>query len=217
MPVEIWFAYNNGEETLQLPVNPSELKVSAGSANETASVQRLGQITVMQDPVLRTYELSSHFPKHYGPYCAYKDIPSPRRCIDRLETWKNSGHPVQFIVITPEKDKELTVPVTIESLSYREIAGDVGSLYYELSLREYKYVKPRVVETKQENGRTVAEVSGKGQRPSQAVRPKTVTVKPGDTLWAIERRVGVPYAKIAAANGIAPPYTIRPDQVLVIP
>jgi nucleoid-associated protein YgaU len=217
MPVEIWFAYNNGEETLQLPVNPSELKTSAGSANETASVQRLGQITVIQDPVLRTYELSSHFPKHYGPYCAYKDIPSPRKSIDRLETWKNSGHPVQFIVITPEKDKELTVPVTIESLAYREIAGDVGSLYYELSLREYKYVKPRVVETKQENGRTVAEVSGKGQRPSQAVKPKTVTVKPGDTLWAIERRVGVPYAKIAAANGIAPPYTIRPNQVLVIP
>jgi len=217
MPVEFWFTYNNGEETLWLPVNPSELKVSAGSANETVSVQKLGQVTVIQDPVLRTYELASHFPKHYGPYCAYKDIPSPRKAIDRLETWKNSGSPVQFVVITQEKYKEITVPVTIESLSYREIAGDVGSIYYELSLREFKYTKPRSVETKQENGETVAEVSNKGQRPNPKVKPKTYTVKAGDTLWAIERRVGVPYEKIAAANGIKPPYTIRPNQVLVIP
>lgn len=226
MSVEFWFTFDSGKESLRLPVNPSELKVSVGSANETVSVQKLGQITVIQDPVLKTYELSSHFPKHYGPYCSYANFPPPVNGIGMLEKWKNSGFPVQFVVINKEKDKEskqekemdrMTVPVTIESLSYREIAGDVGSIYYDLSLREFKYTKPRVIETKQENGQTVAEISDKGQRPDQSVKPKAYTVKAGDTLWAIQRKVGVQYEKIAAANGIKPPYTIYPNQVLVIP
>ncbi|WP_435170352.1 LysM peptidoglycan-binding domain-containing protein [Paenibacillus glycanilyticus] len=216
MPVEFWFTYNNGAESLWLPVNPSELKVTAGSANETVTVQGLGQVTVIQDPVLKTYEFSSHFPQHYGPYCAYKDIPPPKKCVDQLETWKFSGFPVQFVIINPEGQK-LTVAVTIESLSYREIAGDIGSIYYELSLREFKYTKPRAIETKEENGQKVAEISSKGQRPNQTVKPASYTVKKGDTLWAIDRMVGVPYEKIAAANGIKPPYTIYPNQVLVIP
>ncbi|MGM0883713.1 MAG: LysM peptidoglycan-binding domain-containing protein [Bacillota bacterium] len=236
MSVEFWFTFDNGKESLWLPVNPSELKVSVGSANETVSVQKLGQITVIQDPVLKTYELSSHFPIHYGPFCAHTNIQPPMNEIGKLEKWKNSGFPVQFIVINKEKDKEkekesnkeqeqvketetgrMTVPVTIESLSYREIAGDVGSIYYDLSLREFKYTKPRAIETKQKNGQTVAEISDKGQRPDQSVKPKAYTVKAGDTLWAIDRKVGVPYEKIAAANGIKPPYTIYPNQVLVIP
>ncbi|MUT65318.1 LysM peptidoglycan-binding domain-containing protein [Paenibacillus sp. NEAU-GSW1] len=216
MPVEFWFTFNNGAESLWLPVNPSELKVSAGSANETVSVQKLGQITVIQDPVLRTYEFASHFPKHYGPYCSYVNIKPPMKGIEQLEKWKNSGYPVQFVVIHSEEEK-MTLPVTIESLSYREMAGDVGSIYYELSLREFKYTKPRVIETKKENGQTVAEISNKGQRPDQSVKPKSYTVKTGDSLWAIQMRVGVPYEKIAAANGIKPPYTIYPNQVLVIP
>ncbi|MDQ0112325.1 LysM peptidoglycan-binding domain-containing protein [Paenibacillus harenae] len=216
MPVEFWFTYNNGAESLWLPVTPSELKVTSGSANETVTVQGLGQVTVMQDPVLKTYEFSSHFPQQYGPYCAYKDIPPPKKGIDQLEKWKFSGFPVQFVIINPE-GKKLTVPVTIESLSYREIAGDIGSIYYDLSLREFKYTKPRAIETKEENGQKVAEISNKGQRPNQAVKPKSYTVKNGDTLWAIDRKVGVPYEKIAAANGIKPPYTIYPAQVLVIP
>lgn len=45
----------------------------------------------------------------------------------------------------------------------------------------------------------------------------TYTVQNGDTLSAIAARFGTTYQSIAEANGIVPPYTIYPGQVLKIP
>ncbi|WP_332108477.1 peptidoglycan DD-metalloendopeptidase family protein [Pseudomonas parafulva] len=54
-------------------------------------------------------------------------------------------------------------------------------------------------------------------RNSSAPKRPTVTsgqyvVKPGDTLFSIAFRYGWDYKELAARNGIAPPYTIRPGQ-----
>ena len=43
---------------------------------------------------------------------------------------------------------------------------------------------------------------------------KTVTVKSGDTLFAISRRIGVNVYKLAKINSIDAPYVIRPGQIL---
>lgn len=216
MSVEIWLSFNNTLETIQLPVNPAELSVKMGSANESVSVQRLGQVSIIQDPVLKTFEFSSQFPKNYGPYCEYWLIPDPQKTVEVLEGWKNSGFPIQFTVING-KDTIWDLPVTIESFNVKEIAGDVGTLYYDLSLQEYKYVQARTVETKTENGQTKAKVSKKGKRSNPRMKPKSYTVKAGDNLWTIGRKVGVDYQIIAEANHLKPPYTIKPNQVLMIP
>lgn len=214
--VEIYLTFNGSEDGICLPVNPSEISIQAGSANESVSVQRLGEVTIIQDPVLKTFSFSSQFPKHYGPYCVYKGIPEPYEAVAKIEKWKSSGFPVQFIVINPNGlDWDLTV--TIESITYKEIAGDVGTVYYDLSLKEYRYIKPRTLETKQVNGQTKVKVSQKGKRPNPKIKPKSYMVKAGDSLWTISRRVGVAYEKIAEANGIKAPYTIYPNQVLMIP
>lgn len=46
---------------------------------------------------------------------------------------------------------------------------------------------------------------------------KTYTVVKGDTLAAIARKYGTHYSKIASINHIAPPYKIKPGQVLKLP
>lgn len=56
-------------------------------------------------------------------------------------------------------------------------------------------------------------------RNSSAPKRPTVTsgqyvVKPGDTLFSIAFRYGWDYKELAARNGIAPPYTIRPGQAI---
>jgi murein DD-endopeptidase MepM/ murein hydrolase activator NlpD len=60
-----------------------------------------------------------------------------------------------------------------------------------------------------------------GQAPPafapQRAEPVTVTVQRGDTLIGIARRHGVALAPLAVANGLAPPYVIRPGQVLHVP
>ncbi|MFA5122402.1 peptidoglycan DD-metalloendopeptidase family protein [Zavarzinia sp.] len=49
------------------------------------------------------------------------------------------------------------------------------------------------------------------------VAARTHTVAPGDTVYNIAKRYGVDQASLMAANGIAPPYTIKLGQVLRIP
>jgi murein DD-endopeptidase MepM/ murein hydrolase activator NlpD len=50
--------------------------------------------------------------------------------------------------------------------------------------------------------------------PTQARR---VAVAPGDTVYAISRRLGVPTRAIILANGLEPPFEVRPGQVLILP
>ena len=47
-------------------------------------------------------------------------------------------------------------------------------------------------------------------------KSRTVTVAPGDTLYAISRRYDVPSKVIIARNGIAPPYVLTAGQILVL-
>jgi len=44
----------------------------------------------------------------------------------------------------------------------------------------------------------------------------TYVVQPGDTLYSIARRFGTTVGALAALNGIAPPYTIKVGQVLIV-
>lgn len=56
--------------------------------------------------------------------------------------------------------------------------------------------------------------------PRQAappVAPVVVAVLPGDTLSGIARRNDIDWRELAAANGLAPPYTVRPGQKLMLP
>ncbi|WP_291297519.1 LysM domain-containing protein, partial [Elioraea sp.] len=50
-----------------------------------------------------------------------------------------------------------------------------------------------------------------------SAEPVTVIVQRGDTLLAIARRHNVGLQPLASVNGLAPPYRIRPGQVLHVP
>ena len=44
--------------------------------------------------------------------------------------------------------------------------------------------------------------------------PATISVEPGDTVYAISKRYGVPMRQIIERNGLAPPYRLQPGQKL---
>lgn len=50
-----------------------------------------------------------------------------------------------------------------------------------------------------------------------APAPPSVTVRPGDTVYGIARRYGLPVRDVIAANGLAPPYLIAVGQTLQMP
>ncbi|MDO7787121.1 LysM peptidoglycan-binding domain-containing protein [Desulforamulus aquiferis] len=210
---QFWLSFNNGAERLQLPVNPGELSVGNGSQNTTVSVSKLGEVSIIQDPTLKTFSLASEFPATPGPYCEYQDIPDPWQAVQVIERWKNSGMPVRFIVT----GTSINFAVTIEDFSFKEVGGDVGTIYYELLLKEYKFIIPRQLEIAVVNGQQVFSVQAKQSRPDTKPQAKTYMVKPGDSLWKIaqlEMGNGSKWPEVAKLNGINPKYILRPGQVI---
>lgn len=212
---EFWFSFNNNEERLQLPVNPGEISISNRSNNETVSVSKIGEVSIIQEPTLKTFSFSSFFPAEYGPYCSYRRVPNPWSAVKDIERWKDSGKPVRFIITgTP-----VNFAVTIESFDYDEVGGDVGTINFSIMLREYRFVKPRqLVEQIVFNEPAVLAVTD--SRPDTKPPVKSYTVKPGDSLWKIAQKNlgnGARYPEIASLNGIKAPYTIYPNQELKLP
>ncbi|WP_139491791.1 hypothetical protein [Brevibacillus dissolubilis] len=207
MSVEIWLTFDNRTQCLQLPVNPSEFSVKTGSANETITVQNLGEVSIIQDPVLVTIDFSSHFPKEYGPYCATTNLIAPADAVDMIQVWKDSGRPCRLIVNNDE-GVSWNIPVTIESFTVKEMAGDVGSVYYDISLREYRFTQVRQLTAKSAGGKVEVQLNSAKKRTNEQVTPKVHEVRQGQTVQEIGLLYQLDYLAIAQLNNLRPPYNL---------
>ncbi|GED14889.1 LysM peptidoglycan-binding domain-containing protein [Aneurinibacillus migulanus] len=213
--MEIWLTFNNLNERHQLPVLPPDIKITCGSKNETVYISGLGDITIIQDPDLKTFTFSSYFPGARDYTWAHPNVHKPEIYLKNIQRWKDSGKPMRFIVISDSLN--LNYACTIEQFDYEERAGDVNTIYYTISLKEYRFIKPRKLESKavstdKKNTTPTVAVNTKAQRPNQKTTPVTHTVKSGDTLIKIGRKYNKNWREIAKKNGIKPPYIIKVGQ-----
>ncbi|MDQ0658754.1 LysM domain-containing protein [Paenibacillus sp. W2I17] len=209
---EVWLSFNNNAERLRLPVNPPDITIGNASQTTTVDVAGIGEVAIINDPVLKTFEFNSFFPATWGPYCEYEDIPNPKQAVAMIEKWKASSKPIRFLV----SGTAWNFAATVEDFVHREEGGDVETIYYDLSLREYKFVTIRKLDTskKASNGSTKVTTSSTAARPSTKTTPASYTVKSGDSLWKIAQANGTTWQKLAELNKIKAPYTIKPGQGL---
>ncbi|MFX3631848.1 MAG: LysM peptidoglycan-binding domain-containing protein [Candidatus Pristimantibacillus sp.] len=214
--IELWLSYNNNAERLQLPVNPAEITIGSGSQNSSVSISGVGEVSIIQDPVLKTFEFSSFFPATWGPYCAYKQIPNPWTAHATIERWRRTRRPIRFIMT----ETPINFAVTVEDFVIKPQAGDVGTLYYDITLHEYRFIRPRKLEQKKVDGKDIVTTDNTSSRPNNKERPDNYTVKNGDSLWEIAKKYledGSRYKEIASLNSIKSPYTIHPGDILKLP
>ncbi|WP_425447628.1 LysM peptidoglycan-binding domain-containing protein [Dethiothermospora halolimnae] len=210
---QFWLSFNNGEQRLQLPVNPPKIKIENGMKNETIDVSNLGEITVIQKSTPKKISIESIFPANDGPYCEYKDIPEPQEAVDIIESWQNSEKPIRFLIT----NTNINYPVSIEKFTTTEKAGDIGTISYNLELKEYRFIEVKEMEEK--NGE-INIGSKEEERTDERSIPKLYIVKAGDCLYKIAKSQlgdGSRYGEIAKLNNIKPDYTIYPNQKLKLP
>lgn len=215
--LEFWLKTVDEKEVLQLPVNPEQISVKKSHGYEDVQVTQLGEYTIIGEAALREYSLASFFPRdyHHG-YCEYEDLPDPWATVEKIEKWMEQRKPVR-LVITGTPIEGL---VTIRSFQYSERAGNLGDVFFELELKEYKEVQFRQVET---SGSGKAMVVKGDYRPDTKVPPAFYVVVPRDTLWKIAQRTlgnGDRWKEIYEANKAVigkDPNKIYPGQKLVIP
>lgn len=212
---QMWITGNAERETLRIPVLPQKFNVTIGSKNSSVDVVGLGEITVKQSRPAYQFSFSSFFPCTNFPGIENVALTNPQQCVERINGWIESKKPVH-IIITGAGINEYC---TIEKFNRREEGGDVGTIHYDMTLKEYREVTVRQVKVE----KSTATVQKSQTRVDNTTNPKTYTVKKGDCLWNIAKSLygnGVDYTKIYNANkGTVGnnPNLIYPGQVLTIP
>lgn len=217
------FFFDYEGELVQLPVPPPNLTLNISDKNKVIELLNLGDINILRDPGLTDINIKILLPGQQLPFAIYTDgFKPPEYFLEKLEKYKVEKKPIRFIVsrIAPwgEPLFDTNMQVGLGPYSIDEKAGEVGDIYVDISLKQYKDYKTKIVTMQQvKNGKVTATI--KEQRPSKTPA-KSHTVKSGDTLWAIAKKElndGSKFNEIAKLNNIKNPNKIEPGQVLKLP
>ncbi|RCX13266.1 LysM domain-containing protein [Anaerobacterium chartisolvens] len=213
--IAIMLSFNNNAETLALPVVPDQLEVRTGLSNSTAEVVNLGEIGIIGNRKLKGITISSFCPSYYAPYCqcSSEEFTEPYVAVERISRWMDTKRPIRLKIM----GMNINMACMIEEFSYREKGGQPGDVYYDLVLKEYRFIQAKIVESSASASGTSAMV-----RTVERQSPSVYTVKKGDSLWAIAKLQygdGSRYKEIYEKNKkiIGPdPNLIKPGQELVL-
>lgn len=200
----IWLSFNNQEEGFRIPVNPPSIEMSDG-VNSKVYDMGSKEINVIKTRKLTEYSFESIFPAVEYPFVIGDRLYEPVLFYVHLITkWMSSKRPIRFVFTGSTFD--INEAVSIESFTWREVAGSPGDIEYKLTLKQYYfYAAKRVVLQSRQSGETAALVAQSPTRPDERVQPKTYTLRPGDNLWSVAQRVlgnGSRYPEIQKLNGI---------------
>jgi len=212
---QIWMTHNGGTEKLRFPVLPERFNVRHGMNNTSVNIQGLGELVIKQDPAAITIVFASFFPIHPFPGVQFEDLESPADIEARIKRWQVSDRPVQFMVTGTSVNRYFV----IDSFFCYEKGGDIGTLHYNMSLREYKETSVRQVTVENEVA-TIPEPAP--ARVDNRAQELTHEVVRGDNLTAIARRKlgdGSRWPEIFEMNRdiVSNPNLILPGQVLRLP
>lgn len=202
----IELSYNNHEIFFQIPILPEDIEIEGAGNGETHDVAGLGEINVIKAPKLKEISFSGVFPADMTDAIQSVGFEQPADYIGRIEDWMNKKRPIRFIYVSDSL--KINIPVSIEDFSYKESGGAVGDFEYNLELKEYVfYAAKKVVfaKTATATGTKTTATKTEPKRADERAKPKTVTIKSGDTLFIIAKKNlgdGSKYKEIQKLNNI---------------
>lgn len=183
--MEIWL---KGSKKLRLPVLPESYSVTEDQQVEIVNVNALGDIDLGGNRGLESISLSSFFPRQYDAgYCEYRNLKSPKECVEIIKTLKREG--VIRLIITGTR---IRTQVRITSFEYSENDG-TGDVFYSIEFTEHRQVPigvSSVVTLADADGQAAQEPGEESNRTEPDTSSvQTYTVKEGDCLSSIARRM----------------------------
>lgn len=214
---QLWLTCNGETERLRFPVLPETIHIQKGGANQSVSIQGLGEVVIKQDPAATVVSFSSFFPAKPFPGVQVNSLMPPEALREQIAAWKDGDKPVHFLIT----GTSINLFCVIEDFTTSEQGGDIGTIHYSLTLKEYKEVTARQV--KVDVPAKVAYIPEiVPTRTDNRAPERTYTVVKGDCLYNIAAKLlgaGSRYTEIYNLNRdiIKNPNLIFPGQVLKLP
>lgn len=217
-------AYELYLDGVLFPVAPSKLKMKVKGRNETMELVNWDEINILHSPGLTEWEFDLLLPQVKYDFAVYPDGFKPAEFyMLKLKELMLSKKPFQFKMLREMPNGtdlfDTTQDVSLEDYSIEESADNGFDLVASVSLKQYVKYFTDTVNTKEENGKTVATITTP-RKDTNAPSVKSYTVVKGDTLWAIAKRYlgdGSKYKELATLNNIPNPNKIYPGQVVKLP
>jgi len=201
----IYLSVDDGAQGFRLPVNPPEIEVEIPGQGKTYRIVKLGEINSIQTPSLSEISFESFFPSQRYPFVVGEELLEPSSYVEMIDEWRRARKIVRLIVTDGTVD--INMLASIEDFTWREVAGAVGDIEYEMTLKQYRPYGPKLVQikTQTQNDRPVAVAEKKETRPQTKPQPKVHVLKSGETLWVLAQKYlgnGSRWPEIARLNGI---------------
>jgi nucleoid-associated protein YgaU len=218
MAYEFWLT--RGTDRLRFPVTPETISVSSPFGYTDVEVAQLGEVTIFGNREPKEVTISSFWPAQYNPsYCDYSGFMKPWDFVKKIEGWQDRK--VQYrLTIT---GTGINVVVTIRDFQYEEKAGNVGDIYFSITLKEYRTTDVRWQSTTPKKTTSTTKTTRPPATKKAVTLPRTYTVKKNDTLQKIAkayygsvnqwRKIYNANTKVIGKN----PNLIYPGMKLVIP
>lgn len=215
---EFWLKNQMKGTSMMLPVTPDGYENSFGREIETVRATDKGDINVLGKTKPQSPSISGFFPENEYSFCRSSGI-SANTAMDYVETlkaWMDDGDIVR-VVVADDKGAKINEQFYIESIDYSSKYEDNGDIPFTIRFRQYV---PLNVLTVQKS--STANAARKDTSTAKA-KAKTYTVKKGDSLSAISRKMygdASKWKKIYEANkGVIGknPNLIYPGQKYTIP
>lgn len=213
MNYSVWLSWNNQKkEGFPLPVNPSSFEVSEKGKGSTYDINKVGEINMIQKPKLTSYSLEGILPAQKYSF-VQTDLRGPvihngekqNHYVYFITKWMKSERPIRFVLLGGGYD--INEAVSIESFSWKDVAGSGGDLSYSLTLQKYVFFAARKVKLQQsEQSASPLLIKDQPARSHNKETPKTYTLIAGDTLWKVAQKQlgdGTRWKEIQAINNIS--------------
>jgi nucleoid-associated protein YgaU len=211
-------------DNILLPVAPSKLQMKIANKNKTVTLINDGEINILKTPGLTEVEFEIMIPQVKYPFAVYKNgyFLNAKYFLDKFEKLKREKKPFQFIVsrTTPDGkplfDTNNNMTFSLEEYAIVEDANQGMDLMVSIKLKQYKKYGTQIITVKKISNKTTKVKKIKTRYSNKSI-PKTYTVKPGDSLWAICKKLlgdGEKCYEIAKKNNIKPANRIYAGMVI---
>lgn len=135
------FILKNGKGmTFRFPVNPEEVTISRQKGLETATILNYGEFDFPQGHRIKEISFSSFFPQEYdAAFCKglERDHIKPQTAMNKLNEFLAYKTPLQFVITKTA----VNVPVYVASHQSTFRGGEVGDVYFDITLRTWSDMK----------------------------------------------------------------------------